>query len=169
MSWNAAIKLLVDCEGGFVLTNPPEGPTFAGVIQRYYVAWCAQHGRSPVWPPTQEGVASYYHDAYYTPCHCDAFPDPADAVALQLVANLPFQHAHQALQIAVGAYPDGDIGPQTLAMIRHWQARELCDRLIAIQTMHYADTNPIGGANFKGLVITRIAKVKTFLAATSSP
>ena len=164
MSWANAIKLLIDCEGGFVSTNPPEGATFAGVLEKYYIAWCGQHGRTPTWPPTQEAVASYYHDAYYIPNHCDAFPDPADAVALQLIANLPYQHGRQALQVAVGAYPDSDIGPQTLAMIRNWQARELCDRLIAIQIMHYCDTNPISGGNFRGLVIGRIAKVKAFLA-----
>ena len=164
MSWTAALTLLIDCEGDYVLTNPSEGPTFAGVMHKYYIAWCAQHGRVPTWPPTQEAVASYYHDAYYTPYHCDAFPDPADAVALQLVANLPWQQAHQALQVAVGAYPDADIGPATLAAIRNWPARELADRLLCAQVMHYADTNPIGGDNFKGLVSGRIAKVRKFLA-----
>jgi lysozyme family protein len=165
VSWTSALQLVVSCEGGFVLSNPPEGATYAGVMQKYYVLWCQQHGRNPVWPPTQEAVASYYHDAYFTAYHCDAFPDPADAVALQLVVNLPYQHAKQALQISVGAYPDADIGPLTLAAIRNWPARELADRLVCAQLMHYCDTNPIGGDNFRGLVQARIGKVRAFLAS----
>jgi lysozyme family protein len=165
MSWTAALALLIQCEGGYVSSSPPEGATFAGVLQRYYTAWCQQKGRVSTWPPTQEAVASYYYDAYWTPYQCGALPEPADAVALQCVVNLPWQAAHQALQIALGVYPDGDIGPVTLAAIRNWSADELCERVLVAQIMQYCCANTVGLGNFDGLVVGRIGKVKAFLAA----
>lgn len=165
MSWVSALQLLITCEGGLVLTDPPEGPTFGGILKPYYLKWCQQHGRPPDWPPTAEGHASYTHDAYWTPYNCGAFPDVADAVALQCVFNLPWKAAHQVLQIAVGAYPDGVIGKATLAAIRLWDARELANRILVAQITHYCDTNAVGQGNFDGLVVGRIGKVRKFLAA----
>ncbi len=163
MSWTASLQLLIDCEGGLIETNPTEGPTFGGILKSFYLIWCTAHGRAPTWPPTAEGHASYTHDAYWSQYHIYAFPDVADAVALQCVFNLPWKAAHQVLQIAVGAYPDGVIGKATLAAIRLWEPRELADRIIVAQTAHYCDTNEVGKGNFDGLIVGRIAKVKKYL------
>lgn len=164
MSWASALQLLISCEGGFILTNPPEGATFAGVMQKYYQLWCAQNSRPPTWPPTPDAVGAYYQAAYWTLYHCGDLPEPADAVALQCVVNLPWLAAHQALQIALGVYPDGDIGPATLAAIKMWHPNDLADRILVAQIMHYCDNNTVGLGNFDGLVTGRIAKVRKFLA-----
>jgi lysozyme family protein len=164
MSWESALHLWIDVEGGFVLTNPPEGPTWCGALQTYYFQWCAKVGRDATWPPTQEAHASYLYDEIWTPHHCGEVPDPADAVAFQMFGNLPWKAGNQTLQIALTAYPDGVIGMATLASIRLWDARELAQRIVVAQTAHYVATNEVGKGNFDGLILGRIGKVRKFLA-----
>ncbi len=163
MSWERCFGLYLHLEGGFVLTNPSEGPTFAGVLKPYYDAWCDKRGRTPVWPPTQEGVASYVYDNFFNPFHCAAFPDDVDAIAFQMCVNLPSEKARQLLQVAVGVEPDGEIGPVTLAAIRNWTAKELGGRILLLQTMHYVDVRPPTDPDFAGL-LNRVAKVRAWLS-----
>jgi len=164
VSWPSALALLIKLEGGFVETNPPEGVTFAGIMKSYYGDWCQAHGRPAIWRPTPEAVGSYYFDEYWQPNHCGDFPTPADAVALQMVVNLPTQRARQLFQIALGVFPDSDLGPVSLGAIKNWHPLDLADRLLIAQSAHYCDVREIGDVDFKGL-LDRVQSVKDAMVA----
>ena len=163
MSWTNALLLLLDLEGGYQQTEPPEGATFAGIMQKYYEPWCDRTHHDKSWPPSKANVATYYYDAYWAEYHCPEFPAPADSVALQLVVNLPPERSRQCLQIAMGVYPDGVFGAKTLGAIRNYHPSDLVDRLLVAQEMHYFDTHSIGDPVIKGL-FNRTQKVRAAIA-----
>ena len=162
MSWISALALVLEVEGGYVQSNPPEGVTFAGILQGPYEAWAAKCGRDKSWPPTREAVGSYYYDQYWVEFHCPEFRFPTGSIAMQLVVNLPPQKAKQALQVALGVEPDGAMGPKTLAAIKNFHPVDLSDRILIAQAMHYCDARSVGDPVLVGLM-NRIAKVRDWL------
>ena len=76
---------------------------------------------------------------------------------------MPFDDGNQVLQNALGAWPDGDIGPQTIAAIGRIPAADLSDAILTAQTQHYSDVRGVGDALFKGLW-DRVQTVRTYIA-----
>jgi lysozyme family protein len=108
-------------EGGYV-NDPkdPGGPTNHGVTQKEYDAWRTAHGQ-PVQSvrniDTNE-VEMMYRKWFWTPCGADRLPPGVDYCVFDCAVNSGPHKAVTLLQQAVGATPDGSIGPKTLAAVK---------------------------------------------------
>jgi len=160
MSYADALPLLLKVEGGYQLTDPPEGPTFAGILQTTWFNYLRQRNETYHWPPKIEDVGSFYANEFWIPRHCDELPHPADTVALQMLANLPPYTGNRLLQCALQVDPDGMIGPKTRAMFTAIPAMDLAERILVAQAAHYC-ANSASWA-FRGL-INRVTIVRDFL------
>jgi lysozyme family protein len=160
--YSSALQLLLKLEGGYALTSPPEGPTFAGILQATWHVYLTQKGQPYHWPPTPEEVGSFYNEVWMER-FCDEMPDPVGVAALQMLVNLPFDAGNRVLQCALEVIPDGEIGPVTKrAFLDSGPAIDLAERILVAQSAHYCATpdNP----NFTGLM-NRVEIVREFLNA----
>lgn len=107
-------------EGGYV-NNPADrgGPTSRGVTQRVYDDYRMRKGlgRMPVSGISGEEVQEIYFNGYWKLAQCDRFPQPVDMVVFDAAVNSGPGRAVKWVQQLVGAKPDGDFGPKTLASV----------------------------------------------------
>jgi lysozyme family protein len=173
MSFQKAFPLLMYCEGAWkdnTIVGDPGGETFAGITRQTWTDYCENNKIDDVWPPLHVGVMTFYETEYWKPMHCDQMPEPIDAVYLQLAINLPYKAINgvhrpvsaQLIQNSVGAWPDGELGPDTLQRIRTMQPLDVVDRLLVAQLTHYTDVHSPSDNVFKGL-IDRVTKVREYL------
>jgi lysozyme family protein len=160
MGFSTAITLWSLLEGR-TLTDDPI-PSWGGVTKATWEAYCERYGRAFYWPLHPEDVASVLY-SLWNQFHCDALPEPADAVFLQLAGNLRPQAAAQILQLALDTQPDGVIGPATLARTRLYHGNDLTNSLLRLQRLYYITKHPWGSEELKGL-LNRTRRVEEFLA-----
>ena len=166
MSFPEALAMLLDLEGGYQtsdLKGDSGGETCAGITAATWTDYCVRKKIAAHWPPTRAEVGSFYLTEYWDARRCGELPDQAAAAWLQCAVNLPFDDGNQVLQNALGAWPDGDIGPQTIAAIGRIPAADLSDAILTAQTQHYSDVRGVGDALFKGLW-DRVQTVRTYIA-----
>ena len=99
-------------EGGYV--NHPEDPggeTNCGISKRF-------HPKEDIPNMTRERATAIYYRDYWLANRCDKLPRCVALALFDFALNAPAHQARKALQRAVGAKPDGKIGPKTLAKIR---------------------------------------------------
>lgn len=120
---DAIVSDIIHREGGLVFTNRPTdrgGPTFAGITQ---TSWDDYVAKSPTTAPcrsvealTEPAVRKFYHDVFVDPLA----ERLTDVELIALVADCGVCHgktrAARWLQSAIGAAPDGVIGPGTAAL-----------------------------------------------------
>lgn len=115
---HALDKVLVH-EGGFSdHPKDPGGATNLGVTLRTWQAWL----RRPVTVEqlkklTPADVAPMYKRKFWDVVSCDSLPAGLDYVVFDFSVNAGPGRAVKTLQTAVGAIPDGVVGPKTLAAI----------------------------------------------------
>lgn len=124
-SFETAFQELMLREGGFVLHEVPGdtgGMTYAGISRNNVPDW-------PGWaiiakggiPPTQL-VRDFYWNAYWVPLYCEELqPQIAYSIfSFAVNSSAPYQPrtAVRLVQLAVGATPDGVMGPKTIAAIK---------------------------------------------------
>ncbi len=78
-----------------------------------------------------------YFDRYWLPADCDKMPGPVTAMHFDTGVNLGISRAAKMIQQAVGADVDGQIGPQTLALINQQDQATLINALSKIRTDRY--------------------------------
>jgi lysozyme family protein len=145
MSFDTALVILIDEEGGYGVVNLGDGAgeTCAGITRKNYPIW-------PGWTLVDLGngdvdtlkpfVRQFYLQEFWTPLSCDKLPDPVATVLLGFAVNAGKGTAVRALQRLVGATPDGSMGPQTLAAINRRQSDfELPYDLLGEQLDHYTE------------------------------
>lgn len=116
-----AFTLSPDIEGG--MSNHPldrGGKTNRGVTQRAYDTWRTTTGRFRRSVDLIEDyeVRELYHDDYWTPCNCNALPEPVALAVFDMAVNSGTWNAKLTLQRAVHVRADGVIGPVTLAAVK---------------------------------------------------
>ena len=115
-----ALPVILRAEGGYV-DDPVDrgGATNFGVTQKTYDAYRIKKrlGKVSVRGITTEEVGSVYHVRYWLKGKCDALPWPASMAHFDSCVNHGPRNAAKLLQRAVGAVPDGKIGPRTLAAV----------------------------------------------------
>lgn len=118
-NFEAALKKVLVHEGGFSdHPKDPGGATNLGVTLRTWQAWL----RRPVTVEqlkrlTPADVAPMYKRKFWDVASCDSLPAGLDYVVFDFAVNAGPGRAVKTLQTAVGATPDGVIGPKTLAAI----------------------------------------------------
>lgn len=121
-------KILAE-EGGYT-DNPldPGGATNFGITRRTLAAWRTispwqNLPKSAVKALTKTEATAIYRARYWDRCNADALPVGLDLALFDFAVNSGPQTAIEALQNAVGAKPDGRVGPQTLAAIAAYSAK----------------------------------------------
>lgn len=135
----ACIPVILAAEGGFV-DDPrdPGGATNHGITQRTLAAW----RQAPV--TTQQvraldatEAAAIYRAQYWAPLGCDALPRGVDLMVFDFGVNAGPARSLRLLQRAVGALPDGTLGPATLAKLRAADPRAVIETLAALRLEYY--------------------------------
>lgn len=118
-NFKKALAHVLGHEGGFSdHPRDPGGATNLGVTLRTWQDWL----RRPVAVAqlqklTPEDVAPLYEKKYWRIAGCDSLPSGLDYLVFDFAVNAGPGRAVKTLQTAVGATPDGVLGPKTLAAI----------------------------------------------------
>ena len=118
-NFEKCLAMLLKHEGGFV--NHPQDPggmTNLGVTKKVYEAWVGREvTEQEMRDLTAEDVAPIYKANYWDAVKGDELPAGVDWACFDWCVNSGRKRPSKALQRAVGATPDGAIGPATLAKV----------------------------------------------------
>ncbi len=87
---------------------------------------------------TPERAAGIYLVNFWGPARCDALPAPLDLIHFDAAVNCGVGGAALMLQRAVGAEPDGRIGPRTLAALARKPVGAAAREMLARRMLHHA-------------------------------
>lgn len=129
MNFDAAFTKLLGHEGGYS-NNPadPGGATNWGVTERVARRY-GYTGDMKDYPQGQAKVV--YLAEYWSPIQAEKLPHPIRYAMFDAAVNSGVSQAIKWLQRAVGATPDGQIGPQTLSFLSDANANAIKLRLLA--------------------------------------
>lgn len=127
-------------------------PQDRGGLTKYGVAQNA-NPRVDVQNLNLAGAMRVYFDSYWTPARCAQVPYPVQIMHFDAAVNHGVGTAIKMLQEAVGAVPDGAIGPVTLGKLQQMNPAELINRLNAIRVARFnriVQRNPSQAMFLKG-------------------
>lgn len=122
MNFDQAFNQLIAHEGGYV-----DDRRDAGGETKYGISKAAYPGED-IRAMTLERAKAIYARDYWGPAGCDALPDAAKLQVFDMAVNSGVKTAIKTLQRAVGAVPDGVLGPHTLQAIQSMPALRLIAR-----------------------------------------
>ncbi|MGK2897583.1 MAG: glycoside hydrolase family 108 protein [Burkholderiaceae bacterium] len=122
MNFDQAFNQLIAHEGGYV-----DDRRDAGGETKYGISKAAYPGED-IRAMTLERAKAIYARDYWGPAGCDALPDAARLQVFDMAVNSGVKTAIKTLQRAVGAVPDGVLGPHTLQAIQSMPALRLVAR-----------------------------------------
>ena len=138
-NFERCLKMLLKHEGGFV-NHPrdPGGMTNLGVTKKVYEQWVGR-------PVTEQemrnltvaDVAPIYRKNYWNKIKGDQLPSGLDWAAFDWAVNSGSGRPAKAIQKAVGANPDGAIGPKTLEAISDKEVDAIVKKVYAIRQEFY--------------------------------
>lgn len=135
-NFETCLKEVLKHEGGYG-DHPadPGGATNLGVTKKVWEEWVGHEvTKEVIRDLTIDQVTPLYRKRFWNVCRCDDLPAGVDYVVFDLAVNSGTGRAAKFLQSAVGATPDGVIGPNTLIIVRRTELspKELiniiCDR-----------------------------------------
>lgn len=124
--FDLALPVILEMEGGYV-NHPkdPGGRTNLGVTQRTWEGWVKRPAtEAEMRRLTVDDVAPLYRRNYWDAVRGDDLPAGVALSVFDFGVNAGPSRAVRYLQIAVGALPDGRIGPKTLARVQDYIGRE---------------------------------------------
>lgn len=110
--FDRAFAVLLQQEGGY--SNNPKD---RGAATNYGVSQ-ARYPNLDVASLTVEQAKEIYRADYWQKYQCEALPWPLAMLLFDCVVNHAPLNPIRWLQTAVGAYPDGTLGPRTLAAVK---------------------------------------------------
>jgi lysozyme family protein len=122
-----ALKTILHHEGGWAdHPKDPGGATMKGVTLAVYREYLGRDvSKEELRNIPQEHLLNLYKTRYWDKARCDDLPAGVDLVVFDMAVNGGPGRAAKLLQIAVGATPDGAIGPKTLVMVNAEDPTEL--------------------------------------------
>lgn len=115
--FDEAFEHLLKHEGGWVNhPDDPGGETNLGVTKNVWESWVG-HRVKTMKNLTPEDVKPLYKKKYWDVVKGDDLPSGVDYCVFDASVNSGPGRAAKWLQEAVGAFPDGAIGPKTLAAV----------------------------------------------------
>ena len=134
MNFDQSFQKLIGHEGGYV-NNPadPGGETKFGISRRSYPL-------EDIKRMTLDRAKVLYQRDYWGPAGCDAVPDGIKSDLFDTAVNSGVATAIRLLQNAVGAAPDGMLGPKTLQAINDMPAPRLVARFNGWRLAFMANT-----------------------------
>ena len=159
-NWKRSFELMLKSEGGFVNhKDDPGGMTNLGVTKRVWEQWVGRESNEKEMRNlTPAMVEPLYKRKYWDACKCDDLPEGLDYLVFDFAVNAGPGRSIKTLQSAVGATPDGIIGPKTLAAVRAIDPHELIEKFSVAKTEFYESlpTFPTFGRGW----LNRVADVK---------
>jgi lysozyme family protein len=137
MNFDQAFHALLGHEGGFVdHPSDPGGATNWGITERVARAnGYVGHMRDlPV-----SVAKSIYRKDYWTPIRAEELPAVVRYAVFDAAVNSGNRQAIIWLQRAVGATPDGVIGPQTLGAVRSASGEQVLRRMLSARLRFMTD------------------------------
>lgn len=141
-NWDAALAAVLHHEGGYV-HHPldPGGITNLGCTKTTWERWCGRPvDEDEMRALTPADVAPLYKERYWDKVKADELPAGVDYVVFDTAINSGPGRAVKLLQEAIGATPDGAIGPLTLRAVAAMPAAEVINkfqdsRLVYLQSL----------------------------------
>ncbi len=146
-NFESALKAILHHEGGYV-NHPrdPGGMTNLGVTKRVWEEWVGHEvDEKAMRALTPELVAPLYKNKYWDRVRGDDLPAGVDYIVFDAAVNSGPGRAAKWLQTAVGAVPDGAIGPATLGRVAAMPVADIVEkyqetRLAFLQSLPTWDT-----------------------------
>jgi lysozyme family protein len=138
-NWSAAFDHMLESEGGFV-DDPLDrgGTTMLGVTQKTWEDWLKRPvTKDEMRALTKEQVEPLYKTRYWDAIKGDQLPDGVDYLVFDFAVNAGPGRAAKFLQKAVGANPDGAIGPATLAAVAAKNPLEVIEMFSTVKSEFY--------------------------------
>ena len=133
MGFDEALEHLLKHEGGWVNhPSDPGGETHMGVTKRVWEEWVG-HPVKTMKTLTPVDVAPLYKRKYWDRIKGDDLPSGVSYCVFDAAVNSGTGRAAKWLQEAVGAVPDGAIGPKTLDMVYDANPADLINRMCDIR------------------------------------
>jgi lysozyme family protein len=141
-NWEQSFELMLGSEGGFSddprdngnkLPDGRLGSTMLGVTQYNWENWIGhQVTHEQMKKLTPADVKPFYKKKFWDACRCNDLPDGIDYLVFDFAVNAGVGRSAKTLQSAVGATPDGSIGPLTLAAVNAYNNPETVINLFSI-------------------------------------
>ena len=159
---------MIDSEGGFQddprdsgnqLADGRRGCTNLGVTQAVWEEYVGHKvSTQDMRNLTPALVEPMYRRKYWDACRCNDLPNGVDYLVFDFAVNAGVGRSAKTLQSAVGATPDGAIGPMTLAAINSYPPAELIEKFSQAKEAFYRslDTFETYGTGW----LNRVADVK---------
>ena len=138
-NFEKCLRMLLKHEGGFV-NHPrdPGGMTNLGVTKAVYEQWVGREvTEQEMRDLTPEDVAPIYRKNYWNKIKGDLLPSGLDWAAFDWAVNSGSGRPAKAIQKAVGATPDGAIGPKTLEAISGKDVEQIVKKVHMIRQEFY--------------------------------
>ena len=124
-----------EIEGGATITDDPDDPgglTKWGISQR-------AHPGVDIRNLTYDQAREIYRADYWLRCRCDLFPPPLAFALFDSAVNQGPTKAIQLLQRALRVYPDGIVGPDTVAAAGGVVGQDLLIEFLSHRALAYSD------------------------------
>lgn len=159
-NWDSAFKMMLASEGGYVNhPSDPGGMTNLGVTKRVWEEWVGRESNEKEMRSlTPEMVEPLYKRKFWDACKCDDLPSGIDYLVFDFAVNAGVGRSAKILQTAVGATPDGGIGPMTLASVNAIPEAELIEKFSQAKEDFYRSLNTF--ETFGKGWLNRVAAVK---------
>jgi len=132
MSFDTALKETLSHEGGWA-KHPldPGGSTMKGVTKTTYEDWMGRAVNDNELKEIPDAhLQAIYRDKFWNRVRGDELPSAVAMVVFDFAVNSGPVRAIRHLQSVVGASPDGQIGPKTLAAVDNYMAKHGIETLI---------------------------------------
>ena len=138
-NFEVCFRLVLKHEGGYVdHPKDPGGATNRGVTKKAWEEYVGHEvTKDDIKALTVEGVTPFYRKRYWDACKCDDLHAGVDYVVFDLAVNSGPGRAAKFLQEAVGATPDGRIGPRTLSAAADFGANLIIHKICARRESYY--------------------------------
>jgi len=129
-NWQKSFELMLKSEGGF--GNDPRDPggmTNLGVTKATWENWVGRASdENEMRSLTPEKVEPLYKKKFWDAVRGDELPVGIDYLVFDFAVNAGVGRSAKVLQMAIGANPDGSIGPLTLMAVSNFDPADLIDR-----------------------------------------
>ena len=138
-NFDKCLHMLLEHEGGYVNNKHDKGGmTNLGVTKKVYDKWIDREStEQEMRDLTPEDVAPIYKKNYWDRVKGDSLPSGLDWACFDWAVNSGSGRPAKAVQRAVGAEPDGAIGPQTLGLIMEKDPEFIIDYVYIVRKAFY--------------------------------
>jgi lysozyme family protein len=150
-NWKQSFDYMLESEGGFSddpddkgnwLPDGRKDCTNLGVTQTTWESWIGrQSNEKEMRNLTPALVEPMYRRKFWEACSCNNLPPGVDYLVFDFAVNAGVGRSAKTLQSAVGATPDGGIGPLTLAAVSKFNPTELVNKFTDEKVAWYKSLN----------------------------